>query len=88
MAAFAPPTSVCVDDNIAERVTQALWADPLIEPGDIAVRVDAGVVVLTGSVATEMQRNQIVEMLDGLYCCDDVILDLHVTALDGLLSAA
>lgn len=88
MTAFPPAASFCVDDNIAERVTQALWADPFVEPANIVVRVDAGVVVLTGSVATESQRYQVLEVLEGLYCCDDVILDLHVTARDNLLSAA
>ena len=39
MAAIASfrKTDACIDENIAERVTQALWSNPFIDPAGISI---------------------------------------------------
>lgn len=79
----------CIDDNIAERVTQALWANPFLDPSDIAVAVDASRVVLKGMVDTEEEIDLITAILEDLYCCDHVVNDLKIAQdMDVVLSAA
>ena len=79
----------CIDDNIAERVTQALWANPFVDPSNIAVAVDASRVVLKGAVDAEEEIDIITAILEDLYCCDEVVIDLKIArAMDVVLSAA
>ena len=80
---------VCIDDNIAERVTQALWANPFVDPSNIAVAVDASGVVLKGMVDTEEQIDLVTAILEGLYCVDHVVNDLKIARdMDVVLSTA
>ena len=78
-----------IDDNIAERVTQALWTNPFVDPSNIVVTVDASRVVLNGTVDAEQDLDIITAILEDLYCCDEVVIDLGIGLdLDVELSAA
>lgn len=59
-----------IDDNIACRVTEALWADPFVEAGDICVHVFNGAVVLTGEVGSESERITIGRLVADLVCVE------------------
>ena len=79
----------CMDDNIVERVTQALWANPFLDPSSIAVAVDASRVVLKGAVDTEEEADLVTAILEDLYCVDHVVNDLKIAQdMDVVLSAA
>ena len=79
----------CVDDNIAERITQALWANSFVDPSNIAVAVDASGVLLKGTVDTEEEIDVVTAILEDLYCCDHVVNDLKIARdMDVVLSAA
>ena len=79
----------CINDNIVERVTQALWANPFVDPSNIAVTIDASRVVLKGIVDTEEEVDLATAILEDLYCCDHVVNDLKIAQdMDVALSAA
>lgn len=77
-------TNACIDENIAERVTQALWSNPFIDPTGVSIKVAAGQVVLGGTVCTAQEIEVAREILDDLYCCEDVTIDLKLTAGHGM----
>ena len=86
---FAAAGRACIDDNIAERVTQALWANPFLDPSNIAVAVEAGRVVVRGVVDTDDEVDLATAILQDLYCCDDVVNDLRIArGVDVALPAA
>nr|WP_295887307.1 BON domain-containing protein [uncultured Devosia sp.] len=88
-AAASRPGRARIDDNIAERVTQALWANPFLDPSNIAVAVEASRVVLRGVVDTDEEIDLATAILQDLYCCDDVVNDLRIArGLDVVLPAA
>lgn len=78
MAQAAPFATSATDDNIAERVTQALWTNPFLDPSTITVAVRNGVVTLAGSVDGQDALAAVFETLDDLYCCDTVVNRLLV----------
>ena len=78
-------TDACIDENIAERVTQALWSNPFIDPAGISIEVVAGQVVLGGTVETAQEIRVAREILDDLYCCEDVTVDLRLSAEHGMV---
>jgi osmotically-inducible protein OsmY len=61
---------ICVDDNIANRVTEALWNDPWVQAEEISVHVLSGTVMLTGEVATEAQRIAVGRLVADLVCVE------------------
>lgn len=87
MAAIASikMTNACIDENIAERITQALWSNPFLDPTGISIKVVAGHIVLSGKVDSEQEIEIARDVLDDLYCCDDAIIDLEVAARHGLV---
>lgn len=77
MAPSATQTQA-MDENIAERVIQALWTNPFLDPSTITVTVRNGVVTLAGSVDSQDTLAAVSETLDDLYCCDTVVSRLLV----------
>ena len=70
-----------VDDNIACRVTEALWSDPFIPAGDIRVHVFDGTVMLTGEVGSETQRMAVGRLVADLVCVERLTNAVTVTAV-------
>lgn len=68
-----------VDDNIACRVTEALWSDPFIPASDICVHVIDGTVMLTGEVGSETDRIAIGRLVVDLICVERMINAITVT---------
>lgn len=68
-----------VDDNIACRVTEALWSDPFVPAGDISVHVFDGTVMLTGKVGSEAQRIAIGRLVADLICVERLTNAITVT---------
>lgn len=60
------------DDNIADRVLEALASHPLISLGLLEIRVGKGVVTLDGRAFFEEERSAIVEVIDDLAFIEDV----------------
>jgi osmotically-inducible protein OsmY len=86
---FAAAGRACIDDNIAERVTQALWANPFLDPSNIAVASEASRVVLRGVVDIEEEVDLATAILQDLYCCEDVVNELRIAGgVDVALPAA
>lgn len=67
-----------IDDNIACRVTEALWSDPFAPAGDIRVHVFDGTVMLTGEVGSEAQRIAIGRLVAELTCVEQLTNALTV----------
>jgi osmotically-inducible protein OsmY len=61
---------ICIDDNIANRVIEALWNDPYAPAEEISVHVLGGTVMLTGEVATEAQRIAVGRLVADLMCVE------------------
>ena len=68
-----------VDDNIACRVTEALWSDPFVPAEDICVHVFDGTVMLTGEVGSETQRIAIGRLVADLICVERLTNAVTVT---------
>lgn len=61
-------TSACADDNIAQRVLEALWSHPAIMPSDIEIMVRGRALTLTGRVTSTAELDAIEDVLDALTC--------------------
>lgn len=68
-----------IDDNIANRVTEALWSDPFVPASDICVHVFDGRVMLTGEVASETQRIAVGRLVADLICVEGLTNAITVT---------
>jgi osmotically-inducible protein OsmY len=66
------------DTQLQEQVQDALAWEPIIDPADIGVTVDQGVVTLRGDVATLCHREVAERATLGVYGVKAVANDLHV----------
>ena len=78
---------VRIDDNIACRVTEALWSDPFVSASDICVHVFDGTVMLTGEVASETQRSAVGRLVADLICVAGLTNAITVTNVADRLAA-
>jgi osmotically-inducible protein OsmY len=76
-----------VDDNIACRVTEALWSDPFVPASNICVHVLDGTVMLTGEVGSETERIAIGRLVADLICVERLTNAITVTEAVNRLAA-
>jgi osmotically-inducible protein OsmY len=82
------PEFSCADEVLAQRVLEAIWSHPWLTPTDVDVRVEDGVVVLGGQIATTMDIAMIEGVLAALPGVEDVENQLRVLATERLAQAA
>lgn len=75
------------DDNIADRVTEALWNHPFMPAADICVHVFDGMVTLSGEVASETERTAIGRLVADLGCVERLVNAIRVADAVNLLAA-
>lgn len=79
--------NLCIDDNIADRVTEAIWSDPFVPAVDVCVHVFDGTVMLTGEVGSEAQRIAIGRLVVDLICVERLTNAITVTDVVNRLAA-
>jgi hypothetical protein len=60
------------DDNIAQRALEALWSHPFLVPTGIDIEVANGVLTVSGEVASLVEMETTLDLLEDLYCTGDV----------------
>jgi osmotically-inducible protein OsmY len=78
-AAWAGARNAAADEDLKQRVTAALHADPYFYDEHVSVSVDNGVVVLHGFVATEWDLRDAIRIASKAAGDQRVIDDLSIT---------
>ncbi|WIJ26986.1 BON domain-containing protein [Devosia sp. RR2S18] len=67
--------STCLrrDENIADRVIEALWQDAFLDAHGMEVTVQDGVVTLRGHDLDRLQVERAIKLIDDLPIVDDVV---------------
>jgi len=76
-----------IDDNIADRVTEALWNHPFMPAAGICVHVFDGTVMLSGEVASEAERTAIGRLVADLVCVEGLTNALTIAGAVNRLAA-
>jgi osmotically-inducible protein OsmY len=85
-----PSTAVSarIDDNIAQRVLEALWSHPWIVPSHVDIRVEDGLLTLNGQVTSALELIAIEEVLEAISCVDRMENRLEVAGAQAFADAA
>ncbi|MBN2230678.1 MAG: BON domain-containing protein [Candidatus Thorarchaeota archaeon] len=72
------PTKTVVDDVIADDVVQAINRSYIVDVNDIDVRVQNGIVTLSGDVSNRVEYDAAIEAASNTFGVKDVIDRLHI----------
>jgi osmotically-inducible protein OsmY len=68
------------DERIEEEINEALARDPEIDASDIEVKVEKGVVTLTGTIDEREQKREIEDLVESVFGVKDVENRLRVSS--------